>query len=143
MPKRKTSKTIAKKSTKDTKGSTWTEGRLNTFLRSLIRSGFRKYPPKYEVLKEALWGKKLNSKTGRQCYHYTCASCKKQYPSSEVNVDHINAVIDPSTGFENWDVYIKRMFCSKENLQVLCETCHNEKTLQETRSRNESKKQKK
>lgn len=135
MPKKKTSKTIAKKSTKDTKGSSWTEGRLNTFLRSLIRSGFRKYPPKYEVLKEALWGKKLNSKTGRQCYHYTCASCKKQYPSSEVNVDHLQPVVDPQKGFENWDTYIKRMFCAKENLQVLCTTCHDAKTDDERKQR--------
>lgn len=126
---------ISKKATKTGASNGWTEGRFNSFIRSLIRSGFRRYPAKYEVLKAALWGKKLNPKTGRQCIHYTCASCNKEYPAKEVNVDHIEPVVCPVNGFENWDVYIKRMFCPKENLQVLCSTCHTAKTDDERKQR--------
>lgn len=113
----------------------WTEGRLKAFITSTLRGGFRKYPPKYEVLKEAYWGKKLNSKTGRQAMHYTCASCGKEYPNREVNVDHIQPVVDPEKGFEDWDVFVKRLFCSKENLQVLCSKCHTKKTKDERKRR--------
>ena len=114
----------------------WTEGRFRAFITSTLRGGFRKYPPKYEVLKEALWGKKLNSKTGRQCIHYTCASCKLEYPAKEVNVDHINPVVCPKEGFIDWDTFVKRLFCSKDNLQVLCSKCHTKKTKQEREVRN-------
>lgn len=82
-----------------------------------------------------MWGKKLNPKTGRQGLHYTCAACNKEYPAKEVNVDHINPVVDPNKGFENWDVFIDRLFCGKENLQVLCTTCHTKKTNEERKQR--------
>jgi hypothetical protein len=91
------------------------------------------------VLKEAMWGKKLNSKTGRQAIHYTCASCKHEYPAKEVNVDHVLPVVDPIEGFKDWDTFIKRLFCSKENLQVLCSACHTKKSKEETNTRTVSK----
>ena len=119
---------------------TWTEGRLKAFITSTLRGGFRKYPPKYEVLKAAMWGKKLNSKSGRQAIHYTCNSCKKEYPAKEVNVDHVIPVVDPAKGFTTWDDFISRLFCEKSNLQVLCSACHTIKTRQEREVRNGSKK---
>lgn len=121
-----------KKSTKTTK---WTDGRLKSFITSTLRGGFRKYPPKYEVLKEAFWGKKVNSKTGRMCMHYTCNSCKKEYPATQVQIDHIEAVVLPEEGFVSWDKFIERLFCSKENLQALCIECHKIKTKLETERR--------
>lgn len=137
MRKKITSKTTVKKSTKTT--SSWTDGRLKAFITSTLRGGFRKYPPKYEVLKAALWGKKLNSKTGRQCIHYTCNECKREYPAKEVNVDHVLPVVDPHIGFVSWDIFIERLFCEKNNLQILCSSCHTKKTRIEREVRNESK----
>lgn len=109
----------------------WTEGRLKSFITSTIRAGFRRYPPKFEVLKEAQTSKKINKKTGRMCQHYLCASCGEEFPSKEVQVDHIKPVVDPKKGFETWDRFIERLFCSKANLQVLCLQCHKEKTQKE------------
>ncbi len=129
-----TRKTSTKKSVE------WTEGRFRAFITSTLRGGFRRYPPKYEVLKEALWGKKVNSKSGRMCLHYTCKECDKEFPAKEVNVDHVQPVVDPEVGFENWDVFVKRLFCGKDNLQVLCSACHTKKTKEERNTRNGSKK---
>ena len=120
----------------------WTEGRLKTFITSVLRGGYRRYPPKYEVLKEASVGKKLNKKTNRQALHYVCAQCKKEYPGKEVNVDHINPVVCPKQGFVDWDVFIKRLFCEKDNLQVLCSGCHDKKTLKERKSRDNKRSKK-
>jgi len=128
---KKKSKTPGKRSTTTCQGGTWTQGKFDTFIRSLLRGGFRKYPPKYEVLKEAAVGKKINPASKRLAEHYRCATCKKDYPQKEVNVDHIQPVTDPVTGFQGWDVYVKRMFCSKSNLQVLCSDCHDIKTAEE------------
>ena len=118
----------------------WTEGRLKTFITSALRGAFRRYPPKYETLKEASVGKKVNKKTGRLAEHFTCASCKQEFPAKDVQCDHNIPVIDPNVGFVDWDIYIKRMFCSKDNLQILCTKCHDEKTAKERLVRNESKK---
>jgi ribosomal protein L44E len=120
---------------KNSKPKEWTAGRYRAFITSTLRGGFRRYPAKYEVLKEALWGKKLNSKTGRQCIHYTCNECKHEYPAREIQIDHIEAVVIPEEGFVSWDKFISRLFCSKENLQALCVTCHKKKTKEETERR--------
>jgi 5-methylcytosine-specific restriction endonuclease McrA len=117
----------------------WTAGKFRTFITGVLRSGFRKYPSKYETLKEASVGKKLNPKTKRIAEHYKCAECKQDFPGKEVNVDHVNPVVCPVEGFVNWDVYIKRMFCGKENLQVLCSECHTVKSNEERKIRKENK----
>ena len=121
---------------------TWTAGRLKTFITSTLRSGFRKFPPKFETLKEASVGKKVNKKTGRVAEHFKCATCKQDFPAKEVNVDHLEPVVCPVEGFINWDVYIKRMFCDKSNLQVLCEGCHDKKSAEERKIRATKSKEK-
>lgn len=115
--------------------SDWTDGRMRSFITSTIRAGFRRYPPKFEVLKMALVGKMENKKTGRIASHYLCAECKGHFPNKEIQVDHILPVVDPKKGFISWDVFIERLFCTKENLQVLCLKCHKEKSKQEREDR--------
>ena len=112
-------------------GGEWTEGRYRSFITSTLRGGMRRWPPKWVALKEAFVGKKINKKTGKQAMHYKCASCKKHHVAKDVQVDHIHPVVDPATGFVSWDVYIDRLFCEGENLQVLCSTCHKKKTAGE------------
>ena len=119
--------------------SEWSSGKLRTFITGVLRSGFRKFPAKYETLKAASVGKKVNVKTNRIAEHFKCAVCNQDYPAKEVNVDHNDPVVCPVEGFVNWDVYIKRMFCGKENLQVLCTTCHDIKSSEERKVRKENK----
>lgn len=106
----------------------WSDVRIRNFIISVLRAGTRRWPAKYETLKEALVGVKLNKKTKRQSKHYKCNACKKSFPTSEVQVDHIIEVVDPETGFVDWNTYIPRLFCSKENFQILCKPCHSKKT---------------
>jgi len=112
----------------------WTQGRIKSFITSVLRSGWRRWPPKYETLKEASVGKKINKKTNRLAEHYKCAKCKKHFPAKEVNVDHIDSVVG-AAGFTTWDEFIARLFCGKENLQVLCKKCHDSKTAKERKER--------
>jgi 5-methylcytosine-specific restriction endonuclease McrA len=62
-----------------------------------------------------------------------CASCEKIVPTYTVAVDHKDPVIPISTTFEQMslDEVVDRMWCDIKNLQVLCESCHNEKTKAE------------
>ena len=128
---------IAEKSPK------WTKSKLNSFIKSALRSASQRYPPKYEALNEAYEDRLVNSKTGRIGKHYRCKACNGIFPSSDVQVDHIEPVIDPLIGFTTWDSVIERMFCEKEGFQVLCKECHTIKTNAEKRLAKERRKNEK
>lgn len=72
-----------------------------------------------------------NAATGRLAKHFKCAQCANLFPAAKVQVDHIHPIINPETGFTNWDDVVYAMFCEKENLQVLCLECHKAKTKAE------------
>lgn len=109
----------------------WTQGRYNSFIKSILRSGFRRWKPKYDTLAQAFVGRKVSKKTGKLGKHYRCAKCRKHHPSADVQVDHINPIVDPEIGHESWDKVVYNMYCDSNNLQVLCKTCHAKKTKEE------------
>lgn len=113
----------------------WTDGRMRAFITSALRSAFSRYPNKFKALKAAFAGRKKNRKTGRDAAHYRCAQCRDVFASRDVQVDHIEPVVDKVVGFKDWDTYIDRMFCDEDGLQVLCKKCHLKKTAEERKSR--------
>jgi 5-methylcytosine-specific restriction endonuclease McrA len=113
----------------------WTEGRKRTFIVSTLRGGMRRWPPKWEALKDAFAGKMVNPNTKRLAYHYKCASCKNLFTTKDIQIDHIQPVVDPIKGFISYDDFIDRLFCQKDNLQVLCKPCHKIKTNEEKQKR--------
>jgi len=104
-----------------------------------LRSASQRWPPKYTALNESKVGKKVNWKTGRVAEHYRCSECKGDFPAKDVQVDHIEPVINPTEGFTTWDEVIKRMFVEKGGYQTLCKQCHNKKTLVERQHAKEIK----
>lgn len=71
-----------------------------------------------------------------------CKKCKKLLPKFMARgkkklfaVDHIDPVVLPSTGFLNWDEYYARLFVPANKLQILCHSCHEEKTEKENNER--------
>jgi 5-methylcytosine-specific restriction endonuclease McrA len=120
-----------KQSPKVRNGGEWTDARFRSFVTSALRAASRRWPPKYTALKAAFVGKKVNVKSGKMAMHYKCSSCKKHFVAADVQVDHIEPVVDPVKGFQTWDIFIDRIFCEIENLQVLCKPCHKIKTDQE------------
>lgn len=121
----------------------WSDARWRSWVVSLLRRGTMKFPPRNEALRAAKTGKKINEKTGRMAQHYQCAGCLQEFPAKGVVADHISPVIEPEVGFIDWNTYIVRMFCSVENLQVLCNngenSCHHKKTKQEREWRKNGK----
>lgn len=117
-------------SSKETVVTGWTEGRYNSFITSVLRGGMRRWPPKWQALKEAYVDTRVG-KSGRKAKHYKCAGCKLAFPSTLVQVDHCDPVVDPVVGFVSWDEYIARLYCRVSNLQVLCKPCHTKKTKKE------------
>lgn len=111
-------------------GGTWTEAKFKGFVRGNLRRTSMKWPPIANALKAA--------RVARG--EYMCAGCKEVVPASakvdgkrvkNVHVDHIDPVVDPAIGWQNWDTFIERMFVEDQGLQVLCGECHTIKTNEE------------
>jgi 5-methylcytosine-specific restriction endonuclease McrA len=117
----------------------WTSSRFNSFIKSILRSGSRRWEPKYTTLNKACVGQKINIKTGRLAKHYKCAGCQQDFPAKEIQIDHIRAIIDPNIGFISWDSVVENMFCEADNLQALCLACHKIKSNAEKQIAKERK----
>lgn len=113
----------------------WTNAKFRGWIISLLRRGTMRWPPRNQCLANAKTKKKRNKKTNRLAQHYRCNGCKKEFPLREVCVDHIQPVVSTKEGFTDFDRYIERMYCSIEGLQVLCKTCHDEKSAEERKKR--------
>ncbi len=111
----------------------WTQGRMNSFITSALRNAWRRWPPKWETLGEAFVGVKENKSSKRQAKHYLCAICLDEFPSTQIQIDHVEPIGSTST----WDEFIARLFCEKDNLQAVCKGCHAIKT--KTERQDESK----
>jgi 5-methylcytosine-specific restriction endonuclease McrA len=101
---------------------------------SALRAGSKWWKPKTEALKSSSVGNKINKSTGRSARHHKCAHCGGDFPTKEVQVDHIVPMVDKE-GFQSWDVFIDRLFCEMEGMQVLCKPCHQIKTNEEKAER--------
>ena len=117
----------------------WTEARFRAFIISALRAHMKRFPPKWKALKAAMVGKKINKRTGRLAEHYLCASCGGFFVARDVQVDHIDPVVSPEEGFQDWWTYFNRLYCEADNLQVLCKQCHKEKTNAERKERMKNK----
>ncbi len=113
----------------------WSLARRHSFIVSTLRSGTRRWPPKYETLNEAKTEKRINKKTGRMAQHYLCTSCQEDFPAKQISVDHKRPAVDPKKGWVSWDDFIEKLFCDKDNLQTLCRECHAKKTAEERKQR--------
>ena len=97
------------------------------------------YPPRNEAKK-----KQKVSPATFECEHCgvwiyegfsvdNMAAIALEHPDKEVimgksKMDHIEPVIDVFDGFIDMGEYVKRMFCSEEGFQLICESCHFFKT---------------
>jgi len=63
----------------------------------------------------------------------------------KVYIDHIDPCI-PIEGFGkkgwDWNIYLNRLFCKEEGLQLLCKECHDQKTKEENNQRKKFRNQK-
>ena len=117
----------------------WTQSRFHSFIKSALRTASVRWPPRYETLAEAFVDRRTNEKTGKLAKHFKCASCYNLFPQKDVEVNPKQSVV-PVEGFTSWDEVINRMFCEKDGLEVLCKTCHKQRTQEENQLRKQFKK---
>jgi 5-methylcytosine-specific restriction endonuclease McrA len=110
----------------------WTQARFFGFLRSALRSGYNKWPPKWQVLKAAQRAYEGNDK--RCKWEYLCAECNQWHKAKDVSVDHIIPAGSLNC-FDDVAGFVERLFCGPDGLQVLCRECHNAKTAAERKEK--------
>lgn len=117
------------KSTPSDKVPQWTKARYWQFLRSALRSAWTKYPVRYAVLQT-----NRKAATGqRHKWEYLCVECKNWFLQKDIQVDHII----PAGTLSNYDdlpAFTEKLFCSAEDLQIMCKPCHKLKTAEERKN---------
>ena len=116
----------------------------NAAIRGAIRRIFSRSPVKIEVLKKVRREVPRFCKDGtrakRDAVQYLCNVCKSWVGSTKVEVDHIVPVVEVNEkGFVDWNIFVERLFCGPENLQVICDPCHDKKTHEEQMRRQAAK----
>jgi len=104
---------------------TMTESAFWSFIRSALRNKSRWWKPITECKQKSR--RPYTGPNKRLKFEYQCNECKGWYPEKQINVDHIipAGTLTCSTDLAG---FIERLFCEQENLQVLCERCHDAKT---------------
>lgn len=113
-------------------GNTWTSAKYFSFIRSALRSAFRKYPVKYQVKAEA--SRPYVGTDKRRKKEYQCNVCKGWFADKEVAVDHIIPCGSLKT-YEDLPRFVETLFCQSDNLQIICDSCHRIKTNKERAER--------
>jgi 5-methylcytosine-specific restriction endonuclease McrA len=114
---------MKRKAKKKAKKSEWN---IEGYIFGALRKIWRWHPVRRAALKASSCG----------IERHVCAKCKEVFPKKQVQVDHINPVIDPKTGFTTWDSYITRLLrVTILDVQVLCKVCHRQKTNAENTER--------
>lgn len=68
---------------------------------------------------------------------YRCEKCRKL--TDHVDIDHKIPAVDPVLGWQGYNIFIERLFCSVDNLWGLCLRCHDRKSEGEMKIRKASK----
>ena len=126
--KTKTAKPRKGAAPKTRNAGTMTESAFWSFIRSGLRQKSRFWKPITQC--------KMNSRrtykgpNKRQKFEYQCNSCELWFAEKHINVDHINPAGSLRCA-QDLPGFVERLFCETNNLQILCEKCHNVKTQNE------------
>lgn len=124
---------------------------MNSRIRRQLISYARKLSLSWEPRQQAKNECKVDSalhrcsKCGTLCYE---GSSEKNYEAfvekyspetvlfDGIKLDHINPVVDPLVGFQDWDKFYEGLFCAKDNFRGICSLCHDKKSATENKIRN-------
>lgn len=101
-----------------------------------------RYPPAFNLINEKKTVYYIKSKKGKDLKRvkFSCDKCNTpDLKRKEVELDHKVPVVG-SIGFQDIGTFLERLFCDASNLWLICIPCHEAKTLEENKERQENKK---
>jgi len=131
-PRKKATKRVSKVD-KPYCGGTMTSSAFWSFIRSALRQKSRRWAPVYAALGAAKRPSQSDNK--RLKWEFLCAECKRYFPQKLVSVDH-RIPVGALRCAEDLPGFVTNLFCEVDNLQVLCQTCHDAKTQEENTGNN-------
>ena len=118
-----------KRGSKTRNGNTWTEAQYWGAIRSALRSKFRYWVPLVNA--KLKLRRPSQSNNTRLKWEYPCKICGGWFPEKMIQVDHIVPCgsLNSASDIEG---FLNRLTVEDEQMfQVLCKTCHKEKTKKE------------
>lgn len=128
---KKTAPKNVRKVIKNRNAGTFTESAFWMFIRNALRRRSIVWKPISLCRERAK--RRYNGPNKRQKYEYQCNICKEWYKGSEVAVDHIEPV-GTLKNSNDLPHFVETLFCEIENLQCICRSCHDAKTLIDNKS---------
>ena len=118
--------------------------KLKAFVINALRRAHSRWFPKSIAMEQAKTTREytIKKEKDKSRIAYLCKHCDGVFRAKEINVDHINPVVDPKSGFTTFDNYIESLFVGVDDYQILCIECHKVKTYLETQVRTETKRNK-
>jgi hypothetical protein len=107
--------------------------KLKYFRREFVKNGLRRLSYRWFGRFNALKASKLERN------EYFCNICGVISGKKDIQLDHKIPVV-LTTGWDDFDGYVERLFCLEDGYQVLCKACHSEKSLKENSQRDRKKK---
>lgn len=103
----------------------WTSARFFGFVRSLLRQGSQRWPPRNAAVKAAR--QPYRGRQPRRKWSYRCALCSKLFKRTDVEIDHI-VPCGSLTSLEDLPGFVERLFCEEDGFRILCKPCHKDVT---------------
>lgn len=128
MKRKKAAKPKRVKVAKTRNAGTMTESAFWSFIRSGLRQKSRWWKPITQCKLAARRPYKGPNK--RQKFEYQCNVCSNWFPEKKVNIDHVIPAGSLKCA-QDLPGFVERLFCEIDNLQCICEKCHNVKTQNE------------
>lgn len=106
-----------------------TKAKFFSWLRGQLRRAWSKYPIRINYLNQKRFKIPNPKKKGRkEIWGVKCEKCKKKFPLSNIQVDHIESA-GKLTEREDIQDFIERLvFVGYDDIQLLCKDCHGIKT---------------
>lgn len=122
----------------------------NAQFRGALRRAFAKSPSVRKKMDENRRESSRYNKDGSiskiKKVEFQCEICGNWFMRKHTAIDHVDPVINPETGFVDWNTFIERLDCDISNLQCICSytkkhedstkefgtySCHYKKTQEE------------
>ena len=94
----------------------WSTARFWGWIRAILRKGWLRWPPRYQVLADA----KHYSPDG---WRWKCSECGEGFKNKDVEVDHITPV-GTLRDVQDLPTFVSNLFVAPDKLRVVCKPCH-------------------